>query len=267
MIAYRNTILQRLSPQVIERLELRPVDLPINHEIEFPGNEINHLFFLEDGAASMTATFMDGAQVEIGLAGYEAVLCASSLLGTKRSLNRVYMQIGGRGYSTRTAVAVREFRRCEQFHDLALRYVQAQFVQSAQTAGCNARHDIEQRLARWLLLCADRVNADVLLLRHEFLADMLGVSRSSVTLAAVDFQQRGLIQYSRGKIRLTNRAALEATACECYRVVREHLSNYLETEQGDKAVSESNGAATMHEIQRAKSVDHHLAQPHPFHRS
>jgi len=232
MVVYQNTILQRLPANIIERLELRRVELPINYEIEFPGNEINHIFFVEDGAASMTATFMDGSQVEIGLAGCESVLGSSSMMGTRRSLNRVYMQIAGCGYTCRTAVATREFRRCEQFHDLVLRYVQAQFIQSAQTAACNARHEISQRLARWLLLCADRVNADLLSLRHELIADMLGVSRSSVTIAAGEFQERGLIQYSRGKIKLTDRAGLEATSCECYRVVRDHLSDYLDTDQG-----------------------------------
>lgn len=232
MIAYRNSILQRLTSEVIQRLELRAVELPLNHEVEFPGNEIPQLLFLEDGVASMTATFLDGSQVEIGLAGREAVLGTSSMMGTRRSLNRVYMQIAGRGYATRMSTATREFRRGEQFHDLALRYVQAQFVQSAQTAGCNARHEIEQRLARWLLLCADRVNADVLPLRHEFLAYMLGVTRTSVTIAAGEFQEDGLIQYSRGKVQIRDRKRLEMVSCECYTVVRDHLSSYLDTEQG-----------------------------------
>ena len=151
-IKYKNEILRRLDPEIIERLELHPIDLPVNHEIEFPGQSIDHLFFVEGGIASMTATFEDGVQVEIALAGHESVLGSSSMMGTKHSLNRVYMQVGGHGFTSRTGTATREFKRGGAFHDLTLRYLQAQFLQSAQTAGCNARHTVEQRLARWLLL-------------------------------------------------------------------------------------------------------------------
>ena len=158
-VGFKNAVLQRLDAEVIERLSLRPVELPVNREIEFPGSHIGHIFFIKDGIASMTTSFADGSQVEVAFAGRESVLCASSLMGTKRSLNRVYMQIAGSGFSSQTDVAAAEFRRGERFHDLTLRYLQAQFIQSAQIAGCNARHGLEQRFARWLLLCADRVDA------------------------------------------------------------------------------------------------------------
>lgn len=231
-ILYKNEVLRRLEPAIIERLDLRPVELPAGREIEYPGNHIDHLFFIEEGIASMTTTFKDGFQVEVALAGSESVLGASSMMGTRRSLNRVYMQVAGRGYSSQTALATNEFKRAERFHDLTLRYLQAQFIQSAQTAGCNARHSIEQRLARWLLLCADRNGNHVLALSHEYMADMLGVARSSVSITAGHFQERKLIQYSRGKIHLIDLAGLEALACECYRVVRDHLANYAESDEG-----------------------------------
>lgn len=231
-ILYKNEVLRRLEPPIIERLDLRPVELPAGREIEYPGNHIDHLFFIEEGIASMTTTFKDGFQVEVALAGSESVLGASSMMGTRRSLNRVYMQVAGRGYSSQTALATNEFKRAERFHDLTLRYLQAQFIQSAQTAGCNARHSIEQRLARWLLLCADRNGNHVLALSHEYMADMLGVARSSVSITAGHFQERKLIQYSRGKIHLIDLAGLEALACECYRVVRDHLANYAESDEG-----------------------------------
>jgi CRP-like cAMP-binding protein len=231
-IVYKNELLRRLEPAIIERLDLRPVDLPAGREIEYPGNHIDHLFFIEEGIASMTTTFKDGFQVEVALAGSESVLGASSMMGTRRSLNRVYMQVAGHGYTSRTELATNEFKRAERFHDLTLRYLQAQFIQSAQTAGCNARHSIEQRLARWLLLCADRNGNHVLALSHEYMADMLGVARSSVSITAGHFQERKLIQYSRGKIHLIDLAGLEALACECYRVVRDHLANYAESDEG-----------------------------------
>ena len=229
---FKNQILQRLSPESIERLRLRPVNLPVPREIEYPGNRIDHLFFLESGAASMTTTFADGFQVEIALAGCEAVLGASSLMGTRRSLNRVYMQISGKGFVTQQAHALQEFKRGERFHDLTLRAVQAQFIQSAQTAGCNGRHNIEQRLARWLLLCSDRMDDAVLPLAHEFIADMLGVTRSTVSLTAGDFQRAKLIHYSRGRLQITNRPGLEKLACECYAVVRNHLRNFENSDTG-----------------------------------
>ena len=188
---FKNLLLCKFDPQLIARLDLRAVDLPLNREIEFPGNRIEHLFFIEEGMASMTTTFSDGGQVEVALAGAEAILGASVLMGTKLSLNRVFMQVAGHGYSMRPAVAALEFRRCEMFQDLTLRYLQAQFIQSAQTAGCNARHSLEQRLARWLLLCADRNGGRSLPLSHECIADMLGARRTSVTVSAGLFKAQG----------------------------------------------------------------------------
>ena len=229
--AFKNVILQRLHPEVIGRLDLQRVELPVNREIEFPGNGIAHLFFIEDGIASMTVTFKDGFEVEVALGGPESILGTSCMMGTRRSLNRVYMQIGGYGYSSVMEVATKEFKRGEQFHDLTLRYLQAQFIQSAQTAGCNAHHNIEQRMARWLLLCSDRVGDRVLPLSHEYMADMLGVTRSSVTVVAGHLQERGLIQYTRGKITLLDLPGLEAISCECYRVVRDHLRSFADTEE------------------------------------
>jgi CRP-like cAMP-binding protein len=225
---FKNGLLLKLPSDAIARLELQSVDLPVDREIEYPGNHIEHLFFIEEGMASMTTTFEDGFQVEVALGGSESVLGASSMMGTRRSLNRVYMQVGGYGYSSRTATATREFERGGAFHDLTLRYMQAQFIQSAQTAGCNARHTVEQRLARWLLLCADRNGGRVLPLSQEYMADMLGASRTTVTAVAGHFQERNLISYSRGKIHLLDLAGLERLACECYRVVRDHLADYAE---------------------------------------
>jgi CRP-like cAMP-binding protein len=226
--AFKNVILRRLSREVIDRLELQRVELPVNREIEFPGSGIANLVFIEEGIASMTVTFEDGFEVEVALAGPESILGTSSMMGTRRSLNRVYMQIGGYGYSSVMAVATKEFKRADQFHDLTLRYLQAQFIQSAQTAGCNARHTVEQRMARWLLLCADRVGDNLLPLSHEYMADMLGVTRSSVTLVAGRLQERHLIEYTRGKIKLIDHAGLENLSCECYRVVRDHLRSFAD---------------------------------------
>ena len=228
---YRNTILQRLSPEILGRLCLRRVEMGRRFVIETPGEEIHHLYFLEAGIGSMTSRFLDGSEVEIGMFGWESVMGVSSLIGTRYSLNNVYMQLGGWGYCTTREAARAEFRQGGPFHDLALRYVQANLIQASQTAGCNARHHLSQRLARWLLLCQDRAESDVLDMTQEFLAQMLGVERPAVSGEAAKLQDLGLIEYRRGKVRVLDRAGLEKAACECYAVVSHHLNSYAVVEE------------------------------------
>mgnify|MGYP001198642699 CR=1 FL=1 len=228
---FKNKILRLLDADVILRLQLTPLQLPGGLEIENPGEPTRNLVFIEDGIGSMTATFGDGFQVEVGMFGVESVMGASALIGTRRSLNKVYMQLGGYGFSCPMSEAISEFARAGRFQELVLRYVQAQLIQTSQSAGCNSHHQVPQRLSRWLLLCADRSESNVMELTQEYLADMLGVVRSSVSLAAEGLQREGLIQYSRGKVTVLDRSGLERRACECYRVVRDHLDNYLEVKQ------------------------------------
>lgn len=225
---FHNTLLRAFPVEIIQRLHLQPIVFELRHEIEFPGRPIEHLYFLEAGMASQTTTFRDGAQVEVGMFGYESVIGVSALMGTRRSLNRVYTQVAGSGYSTSLFCARAEFQRYGMFHDLCLRYVQTQLLQAMQSAGCNARHEVDQRLARWLLLCADRVHSKSFRMPHEFLADMLGSTRPTVTHSAIVLKDLGLIRYSRGSIELLDIAGLEARACECYEVIRSHLNNVAE---------------------------------------
>ena len=229
---YKNKLLQNLDNDVIRRLSLKPVNLELGHELEFPGSPIDHLFFIEDGIGSMTTTFRDGSQVEVGLFGDESVIGVSALMGTKHSLNRVYVQLAGRGYSSPTEAARREFALNGRFQFLALRYVQAQLTQATQTAGCNARHRVDQRLARWLLLCADRARSENFSMSHELLAAMLGSTRPTVSLIAGELRDKGLIDYTRGKITIKDSEGLEKVACECYRVVKDHLDSYTEYDSG-----------------------------------
>jgi CRP-like cAMP-binding protein len=221
---YKNTLLRNLSAETIERLRLHPVTFELLHEIDL----IEHLFFVEEGMAVMTTTFEDGSQVEGGMFGYESVIGVSALMGSRRSLNRVYTQIPGHGYSCPVEVARKEFYRGGAFQTLALRYVQAQLVHATQSAGCNAKHNVEQRLARWLLHCADRVRGDTFTMSHDSLAAMLGSTRPTLSLAAGRLREEGLIEYSRGVIRILDLKGLEKAACECYRIIKKHLDNYAE---------------------------------------
>jgi CRP-like cAMP-binding protein len=225
---FKNTLLKNLDSNVVEHLDLQPVSFELKHEIEFPGSPIDHLYFVEEGMASMTTTFKDGSQVEVGMFGYESVIGVSALMGTKRSLNRVYTQIAGNGYACGVENARKEYGRCGEFQSLVLRYVQAQLVQAIQSAGCNAKHNFEQRLARWLLICADRAHSNSFKMSHEFLADMLGGTRPTLSTAAGILKEKGLIEYSRGQIHILNVEKLTEASCECYRVIKNHLDNYAE---------------------------------------
>jgi len=232
---FKNTLLKALDADIIERLRLQPVKFELKHEIENPGDPIDHLYFLEEGMASMTTTFKDGSQVEVGMFGYESVVGVSALMGTKKSLNRVYTQIAGHGYSCRVEDARREFRLGGAFNFLALRYVQAQLVQAMQSAGCNAKHNFEQRLARWLLLCADRAHTDTFKISHEFLANMLGGRRPTITTTAGILKRKGLIDYTRGEIRILDVSGLTKASCECYLTITDYLDNYTKFDTANTA--------------------------------
>jgi CRP-like cAMP-binding protein len=229
---FKNTLLKSLDADIITRLQLRRVEFELQHELEFPGSPIEHLFFVEEGMASITTTFKDGDQVEVGMFGYESVIGVSALMGTKRSLNRVYTQIAGYGYSCTIEAARREFQLCGAFQDMALRYVQAQLVQAMQSAGCNAKHGLEQRLARWLLICADRAHSETFKMSQEYLAEMLGASRPTVSTTAGFLKDAKLIEYNRGTIHILDVPGLEKKACECYHIIKDHLDNYAEFESG-----------------------------------
>lgn len=131
-----------------------------------------------------------------------------------------FIQVTGSGYRIDAKRLKNEFERNGKLRDHLQKYLLANLIQSAQNAACNRLHTISERLARWLLTCHDRVQSDRLPLTHEFLSQMLGAPRSTVTLAAGMLHQAGLIDYSRGHVNITNRQKLEDAACECYRTVR-----------------------------------------------
>jgi CRP-like cAMP-binding protein len=230
--AFRNTVLSHLAPDIITRLALVPVTFELSHNIEVPGTTIEHLFFVEEGVASMTTSFEDGSQVEVTLFGFESIIGVSALMGTRRSLNRVYTQIAGRGFRSPAQAAEREFKRGGQFQGLSLRYVQAQMLQAMQSAGCNAKHSVEQRLARWLLICADRANTAQLTVSQEHLSFMLGTSRPSVTIAVAALKEAGVIAHGRGTVRILDADRLEQRSCECYRVIKGYLDSYADFDTG-----------------------------------
>jgi CRP-like cAMP-binding protein len=225
---FKNTVLRHLTPETIRRLNLRKADLEVNQELEHPGRPVRQIVFLEAGIGSMTTSFIDGSQVEVGMFGYESAIGVSALMGGSCSLNRVSMQLAGWGFASAVNAARAEFERCADFQRRVLRYVQAQLLEAAQLVGCNARHPLQQRLARWLLICADRANTTRLPLSQQYLSHMLGVTRTSVSATAGRLKEEGLIDYKRSVISLKDRKALERKACECYEVVRRQFDHNAE---------------------------------------
>jgi CRP-like cAMP-binding protein len=219
---YKNRVLAALSEAEIGRLapHLKPVTLEQEHVLL--DGEANYGYFLEDGIASVVATVADGGTVEVGIIGIDGVVGVPILLGIDGGGPvRTFIQIAGSGYRIDAKILKQEFDRSGELCRHLYRYMQAFFVQTAQTAACNRLHGIEGRLARWLASCRDRMETDNLRLTHEFLGQMLGAPRTTVTLAAGLLHRAGLIDYSRGLVTIKNRAALENAACDCYAIVRD----------------------------------------------
>ncbi|SRR6266849_8474930 len=220
---YKNRILASLPKAEAIRLAklLEPVTL--NQGQSLLDGTATYAYFLDDGMASVVLGLASGDSIEVGVIGNEGVVGLPILLGTGTIPGRTFMQIAGSGYRIKAECLKEEFERGGELKNFLLKHMHGLMVQSAQTAACNRMHTIEERLARWLLTCHDRVEADQLLLTHDFLSQMLGSPRTTVTLAAGSLQRTNLIGYSRGKVTIRNRAGLEKIACECYRTVRDEF--------------------------------------------
>jgi hypothetical protein len=217
-----NHLLAALPGKAYKRLEpsLSAVSLELGQVVDTPGTPSRFVYFPTTAVLSMLCTMENGEMVEIGMVGNEGATAMATCLGMDTSPAHTIVQVAGSALRIRTTKLRVEFDRGGALHDLMLRYIHALIAQISQSVGCNTHHLLEARLSRWLLVVRDRVPSDELLLQHEFLAQMLGTRRSAVTIAAGALRGAGLIRYTRGKIAILNRAGLEASACECYEVVR-----------------------------------------------
>ena len=170
--------------------------------------------------ASAVVSLGNGNTVEVGVIGCDGVVGIPILLGTGNSPGRTFVQIAGSAYRIKAGALKEAFESGGELRKRLQMYLQGFLVQTSQTAACNRLHGIEERLARWLLTCRDRTETNQLYLTHEFLGHMLGAPRTTVTLAAGILQRSGLIDYSRGRVTIMDRAGLQQTACECYATVR-----------------------------------------------
>jgi CRP-like cAMP-binding protein len=216
--AVMNKILRGLPRKeyqsVFPRLEW--VDLPVHTVLNQVAKPIEHGYFMNSGLASILIVLEGGKSVEVGLAGAEGFVGVPLVAGFKSSPTRVIVQIAGSAFRISAKDLTRFLRECAVLERSLQQHSQEMSLQSTQVAACNRLHGVDQRLARWLLMSQDRVGGEVVELTQEFLAHMLGTRRASVTVAAGSLQKAGLIAYSRGAVKIENRAGLEAATCECY---------------------------------------------------
>ncbi|MDP3739385.1 MAG: Crp/Fnr family transcriptional regulator [Hyphomonadaceae bacterium] len=231
----RNRILAALPPLEFELLALNlvPVDLHLGETLHRSGDTIEHVYFPEIGFISAMAVLSDGSPLEIGLIGAEGMAGVSVILGATASYTETMCQTGGAAHRLPVAALHSALTHAPHLRDLLLRYVHVFSVQVAQTAACNAHHELGERLARWLLAAHDRSGIPELSLTQDLIAVMLGVRRSTVSIAASALQKAGVIRYQHGRITVVDRAGLEEAACECYRSV---VSEYRRLFGTDPAV-------------------------------
>jgi CRP-like cAMP-binding protein len=219
----RNEILSALSAEDFGLLRpyLQFVDLPLKKTLIVPDEPIRHVYFPDQGVASMLALLEGGGSVEVGMIGRDGMVGIHVFLGVQTVTLECVVQIPGAGWRMEVA-AFQEAVSQSRFLSAALhRYTMAFLLQVSQTAACNATHQLDERLARWLLMTHDRTDGDQLPLTHEYLSVMLAVRRSGVTIAAGVLQKAGIIRYASGHITILNREALELSSCECYRTVKD----------------------------------------------
>ena len=215
-----------LSASDGEYLLLRPhleyVSLPNHLVLHEAGAKLECAYFPNRGLISLVVVMKDGKTAEAGVTGNEGFTGIPAAVGLGRSTLRAVVQITGDGFRIKVGVLQSALESAPQLQLMLGRYAAIRSMQVAQTAACNRLHDIQQRLARWLLMTQDRVDSPVLTITHDFLATMLGTDRPSVSLAAGVLQKQGFIEYTRGAVRIVDRKKLEAAACECYGVIRQY---------------------------------------------
>jgi CRP-like cAMP-binding protein len=226
--AISSKILLHLSRNECQQLlpELELVRLKLHQVIIEAGETMKSGYFVNTGILSVLAVQPDGKSVEVGLIGNEGFLGLPLLVGYRTSPTRVVCQADGTAYRCDAQALRRVLRDCPELEQQLHRFGQQLAMQTTQIAACNRLHDVEERLARWILMTEDRLLADTLPLTQEFLAQMLGTRRSSVTVAAGTLQKAGMISYTRGSVTIVDRERLEDAACDCYAIVQRQLKNW-----------------------------------------
>jgi CRP-like cAMP-binding protein len=227
--ATANHLLAALPAEVQTRLfpYMKLVTLPLGKVLYESGDTMHHVYFPIDSIVSLLYVMQDGASAEISVVGNDGLIGISLFMGGESTPSRAIVQSAGTAWQLPGQRLKDEFNLHGALLQLMLRYTQALITQMAQTAVCNRHHTIDQQLCRWLLLSLDRLPSNRLAMTQELIANMLGVRREGVTEAASKLQKLGVIEYSRGKITVLDRAHLERLSCECYAVVRKETERLL----------------------------------------
>jgi CRP-like cAMP-binding protein len=222
----QNQLLESLPEETLKRLKphLQSVHLESGRIVYTVDDEVPFAYFPKKGCmVSMLALTEDGDTAEVGVTGFEGVIGIQSALGGMDNTFDFLVQLQGDAWKIKSDVLRQEFRRDTKLQDSVLRYLHASFAQISQTALCNRLHTVEERLARWLLLCEDRMNGEYITLTHEMLGKMLGTRRSTVSLAAATLQNAGVVSYNRGRIAIKDRKGLLRVSCTCYEMVQKRF--------------------------------------------
>jgi CRP-like cAMP-binding protein len=217
------------------------------------GQPAPYVYFLVQGIASILSVMTDGTGVETATVGREGMVGIGVFHGVFVTPEQALVQVPGAAYRIPSKTFREILPNLPTLDTLLHRFSVVMFTLAAQNSGCNRKHAVEARCARWLLMVADRVDTDMLALTHDFVAQMLGVRRASVTEALGGLERRGLIETGRGRIRIVNRAGLETVACECYGIIRNTLQRLLQ------GVSDESPLAGVKTSEDGKST---LREPH-----
>jgi CRP-like cAMP-binding protein len=220
-----NRLLKQLSAADFSALEpsLKKFQLIQGTVLHGPGETIDHVYFPTAGMVSLLAVMKTGEQIETGIVGREGVVGASVGSFGPISFGQSTVQIPGAAWQLKSDIFLKLFNKSESFRQATNAFYSVVVMQAQQSAACHALHTVEARLCRWLLQSRDVIESDAIHLTQEFLSHMLGVQRTAVSLSAMALQKKGLVEYSRGNIKILDRDGLKKGACECYEVIREQL--------------------------------------------
>jgi CRP-like cAMP-binding protein len=224
----QNALLSALPPEILERWLpfLEPVDLSLGKALSAPGVTMDHVYFPVSAVVSLVYVLESGQEAEVAVVGLDGLVGISTFMGGQSSLSSTFVKCAGRAFRLSSQRFKKEFVHTPVMH-LFLRFTQALIVQITQTAACNRHHLIHEQLCRSLLLSLDRLRGNELLMTHELLARMLGVHRQGVSDAVAALQGFRIIIYTRGRLRVLDRLALEDRSCECYAVVKKEYDRLL----------------------------------------
>jgi CRP-like cAMP-binding protein len=224
-----NLILSLLPAADRERISGRceKLSLDIEKVLYEAGGRVADVYFPLSGMVSMVLSSRDGMTIEVCVVGNEGIAGAAAALGSERSHVKALIQVKGEFLRMKVEDFLLELKRSGDFGNLVLRFTQAMMIQTSQSVLCNRAHPMEERICRWLLMAHDRAGTDEIQLTQHFVAEMLGIRRPSVTVAAGLLQKAGFIRYSRGLVTVLDRAGLERSACECYAIADRELGRLL----------------------------------------